>query len=115
MPNILIPANIRAKLLANGAKSADGEYIDPIPVVKLFTHDANATWLITELDPENPNIGFGLADLGLGSPELGSFSLQEIANVRGSLGLPVERDRHFIEKRPISVIATLARRAGRIA
>jgi Protein of unknown function (DUF2958) len=94
MPHVLIPTHLRDQLLANGAKSAAGEDIDPIPIVKLFTPDANATWLLTELDPEGPTIAFGLADLGLGCPELGSVSLQEISGVRGPMGLSVERDKH---------------------
>jgi Protein of unknown function (DUF2958) len=60
MPHVLISTHLRDQLLANGAKSAAGEDIDPIPVVKLFTPDANATWLLTELDPERPTIAFGL-------------------------------------------------------
>ena len=39
--------------------------------MKLFTPDANATWLLTELDPVEPDRAFGLCDLGLGYPELG--------------------------------------------
>jgi hypothetical protein len=50
---LLITALQRAKLLANGLRSARGEVIDPRPVVKLFTPDANATWLLTELDPSS--------------------------------------------------------------
>jgi Protein of unknown function (DUF2958) len=114
MPHVLIPNEIRERLLANGARSAAGEDIDPVPVVKLFTPDANATWLLTKLDPNNPTLAFGLCDLGLGNLELGSTCLHEIANVRGPLGLPVERDLHYTETRPISVIANLARRAGHI-
>ena len=112
MPHILIPNDIRAGLLANGALSASGADIDPVPLVKLFMPDANATWLLTELDPDNPTLAFGLCDLGLGSPELGYVSLDEIASVRGPMGLPVERDQHYRETRVISVIAKLARRAG---
>jgi len=52
---------------------------DFFPVVKLFTPDAQCTWLLTELDPENPGMVFGLCDLGMGSPELGSVSLSELA------------------------------------
>jgi hypothetical protein len=115
MPHVLIPSDIRQQLLANGARSAAGEDIDPIPVVKLFTPDANATWLLTELDPDRPTIAFGLCDLGLGCPELGYVSLDEIVSVRGPLGLAVERDEHFAETRTLSVLAKLARRAGRIS
>jgi Protein of unknown function (DUF2958) len=114
MPQILIPTHIRDQLLANGARSAAGEDIDPVPVVKLFTPDANATWLLTELDPERPTIAFGLCDLGLGCPELGAVSLEEIASVRGPMGLAVERDEHYVDTRPLSVLAKLARRAGHI-
>jgi Protein of unknown function (DUF2958) len=113
MPHILIPNDIRDQLLANGAQSAAGEDIDPVPVVKLFTPDANATWLLTELDAEN-EIAFGLCCLGMGSPELGYMSLNEIASVRGPMGLPVERDAHYRETRSLSVLAKLALRAGHL-
>jgi hypothetical protein len=71
-----------AKLIENGRKSQEaqrkGQNFDPMPVVKLFTPDAQATWLLTEVDPDTPDIAFGLCDLGLGFPELGSVSLAEI-------------------------------------
>ena len=49
--------------------------IDFRPVVKLFTPDGAATWLLTEIDPAYQDIVFGLCDLGMGCPELGSVSL----------------------------------------
>jgi hypothetical protein len=49
MPKILIATHIRDQLLANGATSVGGEDIDLMPVVKLFTPNANATWLLSEL------------------------------------------------------------------
>lgn len=101
-------------LLANGQLSREGEDFDPHPIAKLFTPDAGATWLITELDPDDPSIAFGLCDFGLGSPELGSVSLDEIAAVKGPLGLGVERDLHFVARQPISAYAEEARRVGRI-
>ncbi|MCU0883133.1 MAG: DUF2958 domain-containing protein [Hyphomonadaceae bacterium] len=114
MSNPLIPETLRAKLLANGARTAAGEDIDPVPVVKLFTPDAGATWLLTELDPDNSTIAFGLCDLGMGCPELGYIDLDEISAVRGPLGLPVERDEHYAETRRLSVLAKLARERGRV-
>ena len=68
--------------------------IDFKPAVKIFTPDGNATWLLTELDP-NGHLAFGLCDLGLGEPELGYVSLHELAAARGSLGIPLERDLYF--------------------
>lgn len=82
--------------------------------MKLFTPDANATWLLTELDPDDPGIAFGLCDLGLGAPELGCVALTELASIRGRLGLPIERDRHFHPDKPLSAYAAEAERTGRI-
>jgi len=110
----LIPADLRERMLDHGRRSAAGEDHDPPPVVKLFTPDAGATWLLTELDPGNPDIAFGLCDLGLGCPELGSVSLAEIAAVRGAFGRPVERDLWFDADRPLSAYARDARTAGAI-
>lgn len=87
---------------------------DHKPVVKLFTPDANATWLLVECDPDEPDRVFGLCDLGLGYPELGYVSLTELASLRGPLGLPVERDAHFVAKKRISFYATEAHTKGRI-
>lgn len=70
--------------------STDGETGD-LPAVKLFTPDAGATWILWEFDEED-GMAFGLCDLGLGFPEMGSVSIDEIAAVRGNLGLPVERE-----------------------
>jgi hypothetical protein len=68
---------------------------DVFPVVKLFTPWGGATWLLSELDPEDEDIAFGLCDLGFGCPELGSVSLSELEAVRGPGGLAIERDLHF--------------------
>jgi hypothetical protein len=87
---------------------------DHTPVVKLFTPDANATWLISEVDPDDADRLFGLCDLGLRSPELGYVSLSELKAVRGPLGLPIERDLHFVGDKPLSSYAEEARNMGRI-
>lgn len=102
------------QLLANGRQSLEQENFDPIPVVKLFTPDAGATWLLTEIDPDDHDHAFGLCDLGLGFPELGWLSLAEVASVKGRLGLPVERDLHFQATKRLSAYAREARVAGRI-
>lgn len=100
----------RVELLVNGLHSG----IDHRPVVKLFMPDGAATWLLTECDPDDPDRLFGLCDLGLGFPELGYVSLTEIMEVRGRLGLPVERDLHFVADKPLSAYADEARANGRI-
>src|SRR6185312_3773633 len=83
--------------------------VDHPPVAKLFTPDANATWLISAVDPDDPDRLFGLCDLGLGFPELGYVSLLELSALKGPLGLPVERDLHFLADKPLSAYAEEAR------
>ncbi|MDA9478877.1 transposase [Bradyrhizobium sp. CCBAU 65884] len=100
----------RVALLVNGLSAEK----DHRPVVKLFTPDGAATWLLTEADPDEPDRLFGLADLGLGCPELGYVDLNELIALRGRLGLPVERDRYFVADKTLSAYAEEARRAGRI-
>lgn len=112
MNNALITDEERVLLLANGRESMKNADFDPAPMVKLFTPDAGATWLLTEIDPEDYDHAFGLCDLGLGTPELGWVSLQELATVRGRLGLPVERDLHFRAEKRLSAYARDARLAG---
>ncbi len=83
-------------------------------MAKLFTPDAACTWLLTEIDPSDPDVAFGLCDLGLGLPEIGSVSLQEICAVRGRLGLAVERDLYFTADKTLSSYAEQARALRRI-
>ncbi|MEP7170125.1 MAG: DUF2958 domain-containing protein [Bacteroidota bacterium] len=92
------------QLIKNGSPQHSGK--DHDPVVKLFTPDADCTWLITEIVDEDR--AFGLCDLGHGFPELGYLSISEIANLRGHLGLPAERDLFFEAKYPISVYTEAA-------
>lgn len=115
----LLTTSIREQLLRNGRirqalEAESGDEADFLPVVKLFTPDAACTWLLTELDPDEPDIAFGLCDLGMGCPELGSVSLSEIEALRGRLGLPVERDRYFAPVQPLSVYARAAWNAAAI-
>jgi hypothetical protein len=104
----LLQVEDRVRLLVNALANER----DPFPVLKLFTPDANATWLVTECDPDEPDRLFGLADLGLNFPELGWFSLSEIKEIRGRLGLPVERDAAFVANKPLSAYAEEARVKG---
>lgn len=115
----LLTKSIRELLLRNGRMQAalaeqGQEFADFIPVVKLFTPDAGCTWLLTELDPEDPDIAFGLCDLGMGCPELGTVRISELESVRGWLGLPVERDQHFAGMHALSVYARAAWNAAAV-
>lgn len=114
MRTVLITKAERVQLLANGKRSLEDPGFDPRPVVKLFTPDGACTWLLSELDPEDPDIAFGLCDLGLGFPELGGVLFSELIALRGRLGLPIERDRHFKPTKPLSAYTDEAFKAGRI-
>ncbi|WP_072386562.1 DUF2958 domain-containing protein [Hyphomicrobium sp. CS1BSMeth3] len=106
---ILLTPELRDRLLANG-RFRDANHV---PVVKFFNPVGAATWLATELDEDGDTL-FGLADLGFGCPELGSFSLIEMASVRLPFELGIERDLYFEGAFPLSVYAEAARLAERI-
>lgn len=114
---ILLPPELRFALRANdiNRRAADqkGERFDPVPVLKLFNPLGAATWLATELADDDDTL-FGLADLGFGCPELGPFSLSEIASVRLPYGMRMERDIAFEGRFALSVWAAWSRRAGSI-
>src|SRR3546814_2471117 len=94
----LITKEIERRLLENGRRPDE----DHRPVVKFFDPCGAATWLITQMDPDEPDILFGLCDLGLGFPELGSVRLSELESVEGPLGLGIERDLYFEARYPLS-------------
>lgn len=116
----LIPQLLLTKLIDN-AKRQDavrgtGQELDLEPVIKLFTPDSAATWLITEAEEDETYgyILFGLADLGMGTPELGTVGLSELEALRGHLGLAVERDLYWTPRGTLSAYVNAALSAGRI-
>lgn len=70
--------------------------------VFVFTPDGGADWLVWEYDPTE-GLAFGLCDLGMGFPELGTVVMTDtgigyepsdiVENIRGGLGLRVEVER----------------------
>lgn len=118
----LLTEQLRERLLSNGRlrrhmaeEGLEGMVAcgpDFLPVVKLFTPDAGCTWLLAEIDPDDHDRAFALCDLGL--PELGYVSLTELESLRGPLGLPVERDLHFVAQKTLSAYAAEARSHGGI-
>jgi hypothetical protein len=109
----LLTVELLEKLIANGRLDAHKKRF-LWPVVKFFTPDAQATWLISELDTEDGDTMFGLCDLGHGYPELGYFSLKDLKTVRGRFGLPVEREKAWKPRMSLSAYTDDARKHGRI-
>lgn len=98
----LTTADQRAQLLANGVARATGQPFDPLPVVRLFTPDAHVTWLLAALDPADGDTAWGLIDLGIGMPGLGTVKLSDLAGIVGPRRQPVKRDLYFRASRPLS-------------
>ena len=103
----LLTAELREKLRAN----AEAPGADHLPVVKFFNPAGAGTWLATELGDDDDTL-FGIADLGFGCPEVGSFSLDELASLRLPFGLRIERDIAFSTEHSLSAWAEAARATG---
>lgn len=101
-------ANHREQLPLKGTRSER----DFMPVCKLFLPWTSGTWLLTEMDDDG--LAFGLADLGMGTPEIGYLSLDEVMAIRGPGGLRVEKDLHWKASKRLSEYATEARELGYI-
>ena len=112
LPHAILSA-LRANARASRLHEQRDERFDPFPEVKIFNPVGAATWIATELYDDGDTL-FGLADLGFGCPEMGVFSLTEIAGVRLPFGLFIERDEHFEPLAPLSLWSDTARRMGAI-
>lgn len=115
----LLTSRQREQLLANGKATAAALAIgndppDHFPVVKLFNPAGAGTWLLSELDVDEPDIAFGLCDLGMDCAELGSVSLSELRSIRVVFGLGIERDIHWTATHPLIVYARAGWEVGRI-
>ena len=103
----LLTDDLRERLLAN-SREPDADHV---PVVKFFNPLGAGVWLATQLDAGG-DILYGLADLGF--PEIGSFSLDELASIRLPFDMGNERDILFSTDLPLSVWAEAAHRVGSI-
>ncbi len=78
---------------------------DPIVHIKFFDPCGSWTWYVTEGSPEGDDfIFFGLVN-GF-EVELGNFSLNELASVKGQFGLGIERDLYF-KPCPLSMVRAM--------
>lgn len=73
--------------------TADGG--DLKPVVKISTEDGMCSWLLTEIDPDDHNMAFGLSDIGLGEPKQEWIWLPQIHNMREKLRQKITNDQDF--------------------
>jgi len=80
------------KIIPPFYSSEDLELEEKMVYAKFFLADAQWSWYILELDKKS-NTFFALVD-GL-DQELGYVSLDELEQVRGHMGLRIERDLYF--------------------
>jgi hypothetical protein len=81
----------------------DGKGGKAVVYVKYFTPSSNWTWLCTEgepvLDESQKEVDYKFFGLVFGhEKEFGYFLLSELEEVRGPMGLPIERDIYFKPK-----------------
>ncbi|HDZ2828813.1 TPA: DUF2958 domain-containing protein, partial [Klebsiella pneumoniae] len=69
---------------------------------------------LATLDPTDGDTAFGLIDLGIGLPALGTVKLSDLAGIVGPNKQPVMRDRYFQPTRPLSDYVRLAQENGAI-
>lgn len=86
----LLPPEIREQLPKLYTVS-DSQGVEAVAPVKYFTPDAQWTWYPIEFDGADIFVGLVIGD----EIEFGFFSLSELKESHGALGLPVERDLHF--------------------
>ena len=112
--NRLITEGEGQLLLEHGRVRAAGLANDPLPVVRLFTPDAHATWLLVSLDPADGDTAHGLIDLGIGMPELGEIKLSDLASIVWPSKQRAMRGRSFRAARPLSENLRLAQENGSV-
>jgi hypothetical protein len=110
----LLTDSDRRKLLQNGALRRELEHsgkveADFYPVVKLHIPESGMTWLLTELYPDDPDVAFGLCNLGFGFPELGDVRISELESVRALNGTLVQHDPEFSAAKTLAEYAKRAR------
>lgn len=106
-----IPRELRAKMLEHGAHTASGETRDPDPVVRLHVFGTNASWLLTELDPDDADLAWGLCDEGLGSPRLDHVRLSDLVALFGD---ELRLDTEFASRQSLSSYGDEAKARGTI-
>ena len=92
----LMTKEIEKKALKYPFGSQESKELNAEIIVKFFNPTSNWTWYAIEYDPKN-KIFMGYVS-GFEN-EFGPFSLTELQSIKGRLGLGIERDRYFENKK----------------
>jgi hypothetical protein len=107
MTDQLFPDAVRVLLPPLYAQEGAGEQATVF--VKFFTPDSSWSWFATEFDGDDTFFGLVAGH----ETELGYFTLAELREIRGPLGLAIERDEAFTP-RPLALVrAEVDRRHNR--
>lgn len=83
---------INDELIAKFAEIGRQEVEDPIVIAKFFNPCGRQSWFATEFDPDS-KIFYGFVSLfGDDCDDWGDFSLEELEDFKGLMGLGIERD-----------------------
>lgn len=107
----LIPDALHEPLTGNGHRHGQ----DFVPLLKLDLWVVNGqaiSWLISELDPQNPQRAYGLGSKWVGEVTEGYFDLAELEHAAELFGLHIVPDEYFIPRHPLSVYRQAAREQG---
>ncbi len=85
------------------AQVGEQDIPDPIVVAHFFNPCGSGDWYVTAYHPEDRLI-FGWAEIVPGMGEWGYTSIDELQTFKGPLGIGIERDLYWREKRASVVI-----------
>jgi len=98
--------------------SQDGKGGKAVAYVKYFTPSSSWTWLVLEgepvLDESQNEVDYKFFGLVFGHErEFGYFPLSELEEVRGPMGLPIERDLYFQPKKLKEIAPEMFKSTGK--
>lgn len=91
-----------ARLLLNGSVEQRGR--DHTPVACLEFKPLGYKWLITEIDPLNPDIGYGLINVE-GQVNVGIINLHELDTLRGDTFSEFNENLHLLDDEELADMA----------
>lgn len=102
----------REMLLENGAEKQTRK--NHIPAAYLQIRKLGYSFLITELNPDNPTKAYGLSSYGI-DLRIGTIDLVELMDVVKKNDTAIESSKHFLGKHRLAVYAKVADEFGTIA
>jgi len=89
-------------LIKRLAQLGDQDVPDPIIAAHFFDPCGSADWYVTAYYPED-NVIFGWAEIVPGMGEWGYTSVAELQSIKGPLGIGIERDLYWKERKASEV------------